>query len=112
MESSEPLKRPQLSAFLLLHTLDNVLICIKPVCAGSTVIIDGISYVLSSDTDIGHKIARVCLTVGDKILRYGMPIGSITADAKPGDHIHSHNLKSDYLPAHGRDAVRLQGIRS
>lgn len=74
--------------------------------------IDGGECLLPSKVELGHKIARVPLKEGDKILRYGIPIGSMTAAALPGDHIHSHNLKSDYIPAHGRDAVRIEEIRS
>lgn len=99
-------------SFTLLHPRDNILICIRSAAAGDPVVIDGERYILGIDIALGHKIARTALQVGDKVLRYGIPIGSMTAAATPGAHIHSHNLKSDYIPAHNRDAARVEEIRS
>lgn len=98
--------------FLLLHPKDNVLICARAANPGDVVYIDGEEYVLPSKVELGHKIARVPLKEGDTILRYGIPIGSMTSAASPGDHVHSHNLKSDYIAAHSRDAVHIEEIRS
>lgn len=113
MVSTEPLAPPARSGqFLLLHEKDNILICASPGRAGSAVLIDGTAHVLTSDIQLGHKIARVALAEGDKVYRYGIAIGSMTEAVHPGEHVHSHNLKSDYIPAHGRDAVRIREIRS
>lgn len=100
------------SRFLLLHERDNVLICTEHAPRGSVVAIDGQDHVLTSDIEIGHKIARVKLSRGQKVIRYGVKIGTLSQDAGPGEHVHSHNLKSDYIPAHDRNAVRCQEIRS
>ena len=94
--------------FLLLAPEDNVLICVKSVRQGSVAEIDGVAVTLRDAVELGHKVARVPLAPGDKVLRYGFPIGRMTASAAPGDHVHHHNLASDYLPAHGRDAVRKE----
>ena len=98
--------------FLLLHDKDNVLICAANAAKGSVVAIDGQDHVLSSDIEIGHKIARTHLEPGAKVIRYGVTIGTISRAAKPGDHVHNHNLQSDYIPAHDRNAAREQEIRS
>src|SRR5581483_11441671 len=42
----------------------------------------------------GHKIARQPRGSGEKLLRYGSPIGTLTADVAAGDHVHTHNLIS------------------
>ena len=94
--------------FLLLDPEDNILICVKSVHRGAVVEIEGAAIALRDAIDVGHKIARVALAKGDKVFRYGFPIGTMTACARPGDHIHHHNLASDYLPAHGRDGVRKE----
>jgi SAF domain len=91
--------------FLQLHPKDNVLICARSVPAGSSVTIEGQAYTLEVAIELGHKIARVPLARGDLVYRYGAPIGVMTADAKPGQHVHSHNLTSRYLPAHDRTAT-------
>lgn len=98
--------------FILLHEDDSILVCTRTSRAGSDVVIDGTAYVIADDILLGHKIARIALSAGDPVLRYGIKIGSMTAGANPGEHIHSHNLKSDYIPAHGRDAVRVAEKRS
>ena len=53
-------------------------------------------------------LSRIALARGEKVLRYGFPIGTMTEAAELGEHVHKHNLASDYLPAHGRDAVRTE----
>lgn len=98
--------------FVLLHEKDNILVCARSAPVGAPVEIDGTTYLLQADIALGHKIARSALKEGDKVLRYGIPIGSMTRPVKPAEHVHSHNLKSDYIPAHGRDAVHIQEIRS
>jgi len=98
--------------FLLLHPADNILVCIRSATAGQSVLIDGQVVVLAGAIELGHKVARTNLKVGDKVLRYGAPIGTMTAAAAIGQHVHSHNLVSDYIPAHGRDAAQSEEPRS
>lgn len=113
MVSTKRLIQPEPSGqFILLHEKDNILVCARAGPAGTVVCIDNMEFVLAREIQLGHKIARVALVEGDKIFRCGIAIGSMTAPAQPGDHIHSHNLKSDYIPAHGRVAVRIREIRS
>ena len=95
--------------FLLLHPDDNILICTQSAQAGECVDLDGMLVALGEDIALGHKIARIDLRAGDKILRYGLPIGTMTRPARQGAHIHLHNLKSDYLPAHDRVASGREG---
>ena len=53
----------------------------------------------------GHKIASRTIKKGEKVIKFGRPIGTATQDINKGDHVHLHNLKSDYLPTYTRDAV-------
>lgn len=112
MSDAPPSQVVEPGRFLLLHPRDNILICTRRVRAGTSVEIDGERHVLSTDIALGHKIARIALNAGDAALRYGVPIGTITALVAPGGHVHSHNLASNYLPAHGREAARDKEIRS
>ena len=95
-------------SFLLLAPEDNVLICVRSLPHGAVVLVEGVTISLSSAIPLGHKIARVALAVGDKVYRYGFPIGTMTAAAAPGAHVHHHNLASDYIAAHGRATVRQE----
>jgi (2R)-sulfolactate sulfo-lyase subunit alpha len=72
---------------------------------GTPIEIDGNRVLLSEDIHVGHKIARLPLKTGEKILKYGAPIGSLTADVPIGGHVHLHNMKSDYIASHTRTVV-------
>lgn len=43
----------------------------------------------------GHKYALRDIKCGENIIKYGWPIGHATADIKRGDHVHTHNLKTN-----------------
>ena len=87
---------------ILLHPDDNILVCVKQFHPGDEIIIDGEKIISEIDIVVGHKIARVNLLPGDKVYRYGAPIGSITQAVAKGQHVHMHNMKSDYIPSHTR----------
>lgn len=42
----------------------------------------------------GHKYAVRDIAKGEKIIKYGFPIGIATGDIPDGGHIHSHNMKT------------------
>lgn len=91
--------------FVLLHNDDNVLVCSSDCHAGENVDIDGTEACLSKVIEVGHKVARHDLEQNSKIIKCGAPIGSLLASVKCGEHIHSHNLKSDYIASHTRYAT-------
>lgn len=94
-----------MSPFVLVHPNDNVLICIRDVAKGQVAAIEGEQVTFDTAIPLGHKIARRRLSAGEKVIRYGVPIGSMVTAAQAGEHVHMHNLKSDYIPAHDRGAV-------
>ncbi len=83
---------------LLLHPQDNVLVLICSIASNETYWVGGKQFRTNMALGIGHKIARRDIAAEGKILKYGIPIGSATAAIHMGDHVHIHNLKSDYLP--------------
>ena len=91
------------AAALVLHPEDNVMVCRRDVRAGEKLIVDGDVLIARSDVALGHKIARRVIHPGAPVIKYGMSIGSSTADIQPGDWVHLHNMKSDYIPSHTRD---------
>ena len=58
---------------LLINELDNVLV----------------------NTSDGHKYARCDIANGELIIKYGQPIGHATSDIKIGEHVHTHNVKTN-----------------
>lgn len=91
--------------FILLHPDDNILVCRAHAEAGDMVVIDGQKVALPGAIDVGHKIARRDLKPGDKVVKYGAPIGSMTGDAPRAAHVHMHNMQSDYIKTHTREVT-------
>lgn len=90
------------SKVILLHPDDNIVVVVVAIGEGETITIDGQQVVVQHPIGVGHKLARCNLEVGQKVLRYGAPIGSMVEAATQGQHVHMHNMKSDYLPSHTR----------
>lgn len=95
----------KLNSVILLHKDDNVLVCTNTIVKGEIIKIDNAEIIALSDIETGHKIARFNLKAGDKIFKYGAPIGSMKLDTKIGEHVHMHNLNSDYIPTHLREDI-------
>jgi hypothetical protein len=87
-----------MQAAIRLFPADNILVLARSLHTGEEVLIEGVVHVLKTPLGLGHKIAAQKIAAGEKILKYGAPIGSATADIQPGEHVHLHNMKSDYLP--------------
>jgi (2R)-sulfolactate sulfo-lyase subunit alpha len=83
-----------------LHPDDNVQIVVKEIKAGELVMVNGTVASIDKAIPIGHKIAEQPIANCQKIIKYGVPIGSATAEIAIGAHIHLHNMKSDYIPTY------------
>ena len=81
---------------LLLHADDNVLITRAPIGAGESVLIGGMPVTIATAMPLGHKLARRHIEAGEKVVKYGAPIGTASAAIPIGAHVHVHNLRSDY----------------
>lgn len=87
-----------------IHPLDNVAVALTDLHAGETVA--GIT--LREDVPAGHKVALAPLHPGDKVIKYGYPIGHATVEVAPGSWLHTHNVRTDlsdtltytYTPTH------------
>lgn len=67
-----------MSDYIRLHALDNVGVLITP----------------REGVPAGHKIALRPILKGEKVIKYGCPIGIAQSDIQAGEWIHSHNLKT------------------
>ena len=47
------------------------------------------------DIASGHKYALTDIAKGSDIIKYGSPIGHATEEIKAGDHVHTHNVKTN-----------------
>jgi len=91
---------------LLLAPDDNVLVAREAIGAGEEILVTGRQVRIAGRVGLGHKIARRPIPTGGKAVKYGAPIGSATVDIAVGDHVHVHNLKSDYTPTYFLDEAQ------
>jgi hypothetical protein len=92
---------------LQLNAADNVCVAAGAIEAGEVVMIAGQPIRVSEDIPKWHKIAVAPIAAGGKVLKYGMPIGSAACNIAPGQYVHTHNLKSDYLPICVADSAKV-----
>lgn len=94
---------PEAPTIIVLSEADNIGVAVRAVNAGETVAIRGNAITLRDSIPLGHKIALRAISPGEKIVKYGSPIGSAVTTIAPGSHVHTHNMKSDYIPTYDRD---------
>ena len=83
---------------------DNVVVLARRVEAGDSFSAPtGEIWTMSADLDIGNKLAAARIAAGQRVIKLGMPIGTATQAIASGEHVHSHNLRSDYI------ATELEG---
>lgn len=93
-ESSEP------PPAILLHPKDNVVVLRRSVARGETLDLGGRSHAMENPLATGHKLALIDIPEGGKVMKFGTAIGSATRAIRAGEHVHVHNMKSDYLPTY------------
>ena len=87
---------------LRLHAADNVLTVIRTLEPGDELLVEGTRAPITARLPLGHKIAARAISAGEKIIKYGAPIGSAIFAIAAGEHVHTHNVQSDYIPTFAR----------
>jgi (2R)-sulfolactate sulfo-lyase subunit alpha len=93
----------KLPPLLLLHPDDNILVARRDIAAGERVEVDGAAFVIPGAVELGHKLARRDIAAEGRVLKYEAPIGAMKVAVSRGEHVHMHNLRSDYIPSTTRD---------
>lgn len=93
---------------LVLDPADNVVIACRDLESGTELVLDGLPLRLEASVPTGHKLARHDIAAGEKVLKYGAPIGSARGPITRGSYVHTHNLKSDYIPTWARDGSEMR----
>lgn len=73
---------------------DNVAVAVEGMFKGDIVCLDGVTYTLETDVPAGHKMALEDIRKGEKVIKYGYPIGAATADIPRGSHVHAFNIRT------------------
>ena len=85
---------------------DNVLVVCRNVLASEILQYNGLYYTVKDSMPLGHKVAARDIALGESIIKFNVPIGSAFRNIKKGEHVHLHNMKSDFIPTYtieGRD---------
>lgn len=77
--------------FIKIHPSDTVAVALHAVAAGTEFM--GVTAV--TDIPQGHKMALFDVSAGEDVIKYGFPIGSATSDIRKGEHVHTHNMKTN-----------------
>jgi hypothetical protein len=85
---------------ILLDPRDNVFVARVRLAAGEAIETGAGPATLDRDIALAHKVARRAIAPGEKILKYGAPIGVATQAIAAGRHVHVHNIRSDYTPTY------------
>lgn len=85
------------SRLLVLAPGDNIAVARLEIAAGTVLQVAGKSVTLQRALGFGHKIALRDIAAGERIVKYGAPIGRATEAIPLGGYVHSHNLASDYM---------------
>lgn len=88
------------AALLQLAPQDNVAVALRPLRAGEVVALDGTELHIDRDIAVGHKIAVRAIAADETIVKYNCPIGIATQAIAAGAFVHTHNVKSGYLPTY------------
>lgn len=80
---------------ILIHDHDSVAVALEDLKAGTQISLPDHDVTLVEDISRGHKFAIHDISTDSLVLKYGYPIGRAKTEIKVGQHVHSHNLKTD-----------------
>src|SRR4051812_50066730 len=83
---------------LRLHPADNVLTVIATLDAGTEISLESGSVRVPTRFAIGHKVAARAIVAGEKIVKYGAPIGSATEAIAAGGPGDTPKIKKGHFP--------------
>ena len=78
-----------MKTYIQINPQDNVCVALAPIAAG-TQISAGTTVTTLEDIPQGHKIALADIKEGEKVIKYGFPIGVAKQDIKAGSWVHVH----------------------
>lgn len=80
---------------IMISPMDSVAVALAPLSAGETYTVDGHTVTLIDDIPFGHKVALCDIPENQNVIKYGHPIGHTICAVQKGQHIHTHNMKTN-----------------
>ncbi len=75
-----------------INSRDNVAVAVEPLSKGEVESVDDATFTIFSDIPAGHKVALQDIKKGEKVIKYGYPIGAASEDIRQGQHVHNFNI--------------------
>jgi altronate dehydratase len=86
-----------MATLIRLADQDNVAIATRNLERGAVVEIGDEQLVTRDAVPFAHKIAIRAIAKDAQVFKYGVPIGRAKVAIEAGQHVHVHNIKSDYV---------------
>jgi altronate hydrolase len=77
-----------------IHPADNVAAALRDLRGGEELPLNGTVLTAREDIPRGHKIALRDIGAGEKVFKYGLPIGAASTPLRAGSWVHTHNLRT------------------
>ncbi|AAU37137.1 UxaA family hydrolase [[Mannheimia] succiniciproducens] len=81
--------------FIKIHRQDNVAVALQDLASCTLLDVDGQQIELKENIGRGHKFALTAVAKNQDVVKYGYPIGHALRHIEPGEHIHTHNVKTN-----------------
>ena len=78
--------------YIKINRNDNVAVALEPICQGTLLLVDGSRITLLDDIPAGHKFALQDIDDGEKVVKYGYPIGRALENIKKGMWVSERNI--------------------
>jgi altronate hydrolase len=86
-----------MATLIRLAEQDNVAVATRSLERGAVVAVDGVELTTRDPIPFAHKVAIRAIEKDAQVFKYGVPIGRAKAAIAPGEHVHVHNIRSDYV---------------
>ncbi len=86
-----------MSRLIRLAPEDNVAVAASTSAPAEQLLLDGLTLTSRSAIPFAHKIALVAIPADAVVIKYGVPIGRASGPIAAGEHVHVHNIRSDYV---------------
>jgi altronate hydrolase len=80
-------------SFLRIHPDDNVLVALKDLTKGETILLDGQEFTLQEDVPAKHKFFIVDMPAGNEVIMYGVLVGKVQNDISKGKLMTTANTR-------------------
>ena len=78
-----------------LNEQDNVAVALRDLPKGLVITVNEREILLKDEINRGHKIAIQEISLKADVIKYGYPIGHAIQAISPGEHVHTHNTKTN-----------------